>query len=109
MVNQIIKEYALAFQAAEANAKEMTKFNPNTKLCVKRMDRVAEAESALFNLPLTENLPKPLVDFFIAELDKGCDSCWLSSRKDTKHEICMAKISRWFKTHDLLVEYGLTL
>jgi len=109
-MNEIIKEYALAHIAAEPNAELMVS-NPDAKTvdeCAERMKRVGKADKAILTIS-GDNLPKPLIDFLNANLDKGCNHCWISSRREKCHEECQVKIERWFECRKKLIEYGKNL
>lgn len=108
--NAIIKEYAVAHLAADDNPKLLIK-NPvkYTLLCNARMFRIALIDEAILNIGEREDAPIELKNFLIAEADKGCPSCWISSKKNNNHADCQKKIDRWFETRQKLIELGKSL
>lgn len=70
------------------------------------MKVLGEAESRLFALDPNDDIPKPLKDFLIANKDKGCHSCWFSSKMIKQHPECSEKINRWFDTRQKLMSFA---
>jgi len=73
------------------------------ELCVARMQVYNIAEEMLMSLQNQEALPSLLLNFFEANNDRGCDSCWLSSGISDNHEDCNIKINRWFDARKKLL------
>ena len=107
-VECMIREFAASHLAAEKNAGVMVG-NPSAKAvdeCAVRMERVDAAESAIFGIQDSGELPPVLSEFLGAEADKGCFDCWVTSRVEQRHTACSAKIAHWFDSRDALIKYG---
>ena len=72
--------------------------------CARRMDRMTKAYDALMSIarPLPKYAPHFLIDHIEADLNRGCDECWISSGPKPHHD-CELKIARWFHTRGRLV------
>lgn len=105
-IKATIKEFALASRAVENNTTLLIESHKNTDLCVARMDRLHLAEEALEDIEEESDLPQPALDYFAADADKGCDRCWLSSRRSSQHGNCIKKIDRWFAARETLIRFG---
>jgi len=106
-----IVNYAKAESEALENPKLLVKdYNANKDICSMRCVVAKKAESVLFSLIKDDvKLPKALADFYHASNDRGCSSCWVSSRNTDMHAVCKEKIDRYFEARRLLVKYGLEL
>jgi len=110
--NQIISLWAIAEVEAEKNpslmlASRPVNFKATQEFCIRQMQELEKATLRLLSLEGQSDLPLPLLVFFEANNDKGCDSCWLSSRKGKNHPDCNIKIDQWFDARDKLTAYGL--
>lgn len=108
---EIIRIYAQSHDLAEPNAGLMCRHTDAlvTKLCAARMQVVGAADALLESCRGRADLPQELVDFFAAEDDQGCPSCWLSSRYPKEHPECAQKIDRYFATRERLMVFGRAL
>lgn len=115
-IHSLIREFALACDAAKNNVELMDKYPTlGTCIAVRRMDRIAKAENALLCDIIvslvngeTEDIPQVALDYEKADCDRGCPDCWCSAL-GLGHAECTEKIERWFKCRNALVEYGLSL
>ena len=111
-VSTIIKIWAQSVTLVGDNAELLTQTRHDpliSELCSARMEVLSVAEALLATLNGQQNLPEPLVAFFAADADKGCNHCWLSSRMPKEHPECWEKINRWFDTRTALQIYGSSL
>ena len=109
-----LRRWFLAYEAAKENAEPLLATRGQgpeecervSRLCTERMEECATADRELFERDGRDvERPRPLDLFFAAERDKGCLSCWVTSRSRTPHPECQEKIRRWFDCREALLAY----
>ena len=111
-VQMALRRYALAHKLAEENprllldAKTAAECTRVSKLCSQRMDECHAADDALMVFVDHPLATPALKAFAAADSDKGCSSCWLSSKSNKDHPDCECKIYRWFECREALVTEG---
>lgn len=117
-IEELIEEYALAYLEAYDNprrlikAKELEDYLQVSKECELRCSRSSRAEKAIFDFWVKgrfDELPEPAKEFVLAQLDRGCVQCWISSSKRPHPEhgdVCHKKIKNWFTCRTNLVRFG---
>jgi hypothetical protein len=109
-IDEAIARYARSHKDAEDNPRLMIESRgAAASLCEIKMKRLMAAEAAMRAMRGRLGLPRPLLDFLEADDDKGCTSCWMSSKRRGNHPECEAKITRWFAARAALVEHGLAI
>lgn len=109
----VLVRWHAAHKAAEDNPKKLLAARTaedSTRVsdeCAALMESLGEAEAALFKLKeLPADEVPPLLTLFLGrEADKGCPSCWVSSRIQKSHPECQFKISEWFGYREALLLY----
>lgn len=105
---QLIKQYAQAFKIAEDNPRLLLL----NEISTEEASRRCSAADRLLARILKNDASKQFIqvhNFIIADADKGCQDCWLSSVRKLNHLYCIYKISRWFEARTALIEFGLSL
>lgn len=104
-MNEIIARWARALRDAKENPKLL--LEGKGKEAHRRMDVLHEAELAIRSLRWADGVPSEATGYIEADIDRGCGSCWLSSRRISNHPDCEMKINRYFARRDMLEAYGL--
>jgi hypothetical protein len=107
-VDDLIAEYAEAQKHASDGARGTwpVVLDHAGVRCTPQMARFNNAEHAILLLAGQPDLPEPLLAFITADVDKGCDRCWVSSDRTRNHPECAAKIRRYFDARAALVAHG---
>lgn len=108
--HQAARIWAECHHSADANttmilaAKTAEESTLVSDICAAKMVALKNAEKLLFSYTDHPDAPEGLKRWARAEADKGCRSCWLSSRIDKQHPECQAKIKEWFAAREALYE-----
>jgi hypothetical protein len=107
-VDSLIIEYVNALQDANEGAGgtwPTTRDQVGTP-CTPQMAQLYDAEHMLLSLSGRPDPPEPVANFIAASGDRGCEACWVSSRRMMNHPECQAKIDSYFSARDALQVYG---
>jgi hypothetical protein len=105
------KHILLAWYSAHkqaANNSELMILNAElfTVLCGERMDVCGVADRLLYSLSLNVSYPAPMLRHLLAEKNKACMSCQISSNIEANHPECQEKNKEWFESKRELFKFA---
>lgn len=107
MYQELLKDWALAKKNANNNSEGTVMYKDTP--CSPEMGLYYEAEEKLLEYSVHHPEHAELKRYLEIFLDRGCSSCWLSSRVVKAHPECEKKIEEFFKAREALYVQGLEL